>query len=280
MGTLVKSSKSVKISKQDLAETAIQADQDAKALALEGSEREQAGIETLQAAGDVARLGTAAVAAGASDLTRAVDSAVVADRLSTLSDVVETAGITDMSQGVDLLAHSEDVVAMSAMVGLMSADDLERGLEIARMAGELGAIGNVADALEMPVLSAVLADRGSRLQSIAVEVILQAAATRSLSHMMSSTGREIGEMGEDEIDEGVLRVTTAEVAAKRAEELATESAMYAARGVVVGAAGMAAGDLAREMVVEGASEMAAGAADMASSEVLDDMAQTFAAEAE
>ena len=99
--------------------------------------------------------------------TRAVDAAVVADRLSTLSEIVETAGIDDISQGADLLAHSEDVAAMSAIVGLMSYSDIERGLELARMAGELRAISDVTHALEMPVLTAVLADRGERLQQVA-----------------------------------------------------------------------------------------------------------------
>ena len=280
MGKIVKSSKTVELSKQELAETAILADREAKALALEGSELESAGIQTLQDAGDVMRVGAVATAVAASDLTRAVDAAVVADRLSTLSGIVETAGIDDISQGADLLAHSEDVEAMSAIVGLMSYGDLERGLELARMAGELRAISDVTDALKMPVLTAVLADRGERLQQVAVEVILQAAATRSLSHVIADTGRMIGDLGENEIDEGVVRIAASEAAAQRAEELAAASDLLAARGTVAAGVAVTAGDMVREMVVEGASDLAAGAADMASSEELDDLAQTLAARAE
>ncbi len=179
-----------------------------------------------------------------------------------------------------MLAHSEDVAAMSAIVGLMSYGDIERGLELARMAGELRAISDVTDALEMPVLTAVLADRGERLQQVAVEVILQAAATRSLSHVIADTGRQIGDLGENEIDEGVVRLAASEAAAKRAGELAHASDMLATRGSVEAAVAVGAGELVREMVVEGTSDLAAGAADMAISEELDDFAQTLAANAE
>jgi hypothetical protein len=85
---------------------------------------------------------------------------VVAERVSTLSEIVEAAGVTDVAEGLEMLEASEDVDLMGAMVGLMSADDLERGLELARMAGELWSVGNVVDLLEMPVLSAFLASRG------------------------------------------------------------------------------------------------------------------------
>ncbi|RIK20084.1 MAG: hypothetical protein DCC51_07965 [Anaerolineae bacterium] len=280
MGTIVKSSETVELSKQTLAEAAIQADQDAKALALEGSEMENAGITTLREAGDVLTIGTAAVAAGASDLTRAVDAAVVADRLSTLSEIVETAGIDDISQGADLIAHSEDVETMSAIVGLMSYGDLERGLELARLAGELEAVSHVTDALEMPVLTVFLSDRGAHLKKVAVDVIMQAAATRSLSQVMSDTGRKIGDLGENEVDEGVVRLMASDAAAQRAEELAVASNLLATRGAVEVGVAVAADELVRGMVAEGASELAAGAADMAASESLDDLAQTLAANAE
>ena len=56
-------------------------------------------------------------------------------------------------EGVETILAGEDVDAMSAVVGLMSAEDLEHGLEMARVAGELWAVGDVIDMLQMPVLA-------------------------------------------------------------------------------------------------------------------------------
>ena len=174
-------------------------------LAVDGEIDMAIGADELDDARDVAAVGVVAAAAAASDLTRAVDAEVVAERLATLSDLVGAAGINDISEGVDLLSAADDVDAMSAMVGLMSLGDVERGLELGRVAGELMTIANVVDELDMPILAAVLDDRGMQLQDIATDVILRAAAERSLAHLMAATGRQIGEMGETEIEEGVLR---------------------------------------------------------------------------
>ena len=67
--------------------------------------------------------------------------------------------IVDVIEGAEMLAASEDIGVMSTIVSLMSAEDLERGLELARLAGELWTIGDVMDAVDMPILSAFMADR-------------------------------------------------------------------------------------------------------------------------
>ena len=161
-----------------------------------------------------------------------MDAEVVADRLATLSDLVGVAGVNDISEGVELLSASDDVDAMSAMVGLMSLGDVERGLELGRVAGELMTIANVVDELDMPILSAVLDDRGMQLQNIATDVILRAAAERSLASLMAATGQQIGEMGEVEIEEGVLRTAASDIAAERSAELAAAGVGLAVRGAV------------------------------------------------
>jgi hypothetical protein len=144
-----------------------------------------AGLDTLEAAADVADIGKAALVAGASDVTRGVDAMVVAERMARLSDLVGAAGVTDVAEGMEMLEAADDVDLMSAVVGLMSADDLERGLEIARIAGELWAVGDVVDMLEMPILADFLESRGEALQMTAVDVMLQAVSTRALSVAMS-----------------------------------------------------------------------------------------------
>ena len=73
------------------------------------------------------------------------------ERVRQLSDIAAAAGIMDVAEGAEILAASEDVAATSAMVGLMSGEDLESGLALARIAGEMWAIGDVVELLQMPV---------------------------------------------------------------------------------------------------------------------------------
>jgi hypothetical protein len=113
---------------------------------------------------------------------------------------------------------------MSAMVGLMSAGDLESGLEVARTAGELWAMSDVVDLMEMPVIATFLESRGESLQDVAVDIILQAAATRGLSNIMAAKGKSIAEMGAEEVAEGIVRMTASEAMAERSKELAAAGA--------------------------------------------------------
>jgi hypothetical protein len=72
-------------------------------LADEGVAGVEEGIETLEAAADVADVGREALAAGASDVTRGVDEMVVADRLAAVSEIVGVAGVTDVVEGMALM---------------------------------------------------------------------------------------------------------------------------------------------------------------------------------
>ena len=105
---------------------------------------------------------------------RAVDAEVVADRLSALA-ISSLSPVRDIDQGIDLLITSDDVDAMSAVVGMMSLGDVERGLALLSGGGS-STIASIMDELDMPILSAVLDDRGMQLPEMAVEVVLRAAA--------------------------------------------------------------------------------------------------------
>jgi hypothetical protein len=215
-----------------------------------------AGADELGVARGAASLSAVAGLAAASDLTRAVDAEVVADRLAMLGQVVAEAGINDLGQGADLLSVSDDVDAISALVGLMSLGDLERGLQLGRLAGELKTISNVVAELEMPILSAVLADRGSVLQGIARDVILRGAATRALSQTIEATGTRLADLGVEEIDEGELRLLAADIALQRSNELA-------AAGLAVGLRGAAEAEVAGDAMTVAGVEAGAGVADAA-----------------
>jgi hypothetical protein len=200
--------------------------------------------------------------ASASDITRAVDAEVVADRLAKLSDVVAAAGVNDLGQGADLLSVSDDVETVSAVVGLMSLGDLERGLQLGRLAGELKTISSVVAAMKMPILSAVLEDRGAMLQGIARDVILRGAATRALSQTIAATGAHLAQMGLDEMDEGELRIAAASIAAERSQELMAAGLVLGARGAVEAAVASEAAGVARAEAEAGLAEVAVGAAEL------------------
>jgi hypothetical protein len=171
---------------------------------------------------------------------------------------VASAGVADVAEGAAILAASEDVSVLSAMVGLMSVEDLDHGLELARLSGELQAVGQVINLLQMPVLSAFLAARGGRLQEMAVEQIRQSGSTHSLARALTATGQKIAGMGENEIVEGIARLAVSEGMAERSALLSTEGALLAAKGMEQM---VAAGELdlaARAAAAEGAADIAEG----------------------
>jgi hypothetical protein len=151
---------------------------------------------------------------------------------------------------------------MSAMVGLMSAQDLERGLEIARTAGELWAVSDVVDTLEMPVLSGFLESRGESLQVVAVDVMLAAVGARALSVALSEEARRVADLGTEEAAEGLARLAVSAGLAGGGEELGAAGARLAAEGLAETEAGLELGQAAREMAVEGVAEIAEGAAEL------------------
>lgn len=230
----------------------------------EGKEYMEAGLDAVQLGRDLAGGAMDEVAAGARDMTRAIDSAVVADRLGTLSKVAASAGVNDIAQGTELMLASEDVAAMSAAVGLMSLDDLQSGLHVGRIAGELETISQVLSVLEMPVVAAILVDRSLQLQEIATNTVLQAAASHGLSEVMNAAGKQLGEMGEEEMDEGLLRVAAAKVAKQRAEELEAQSVELGIKGMTEIANAAQTVELATEVANQGIEAVAVGSAQMAS----------------
>jgi len=142
-------------------------------MAIEGVEEVIEGAETLDAAADFGMASRVALAAGASDVTRGIDAMAIADRAAVLSEAVGVAGITDISEGADLLATSDDIAVQSAIVGSMSEEDLALGMQLASIAGQLEAVGDVADILGLPVMSAFLDSKSDELQDLSVDTILR-----------------------------------------------------------------------------------------------------------
>ena len=90
-------SKKVTVSKKQLAETGAEMQVAGTVSEIAGMAEVADGLDELAVAQQAVRLGVAEVAAGSSDLTRAADAAIVAERMQDLSEIVGAAGVTDVS---------------------------------------------------------------------------------------------------------------------------------------------------------------------------------------
>jgi hypothetical protein len=253
-------SKKVVVSKQQLTKQGEELEAVGTVAEVVGAVAVAEGLENLSVAQTAVQVGVKSVAAASSDLTRAADAAIVSEKVQELSDIVGAAGVNDVEQGVDLLLQSDNVKAMGAIVSLMSNEELERGMELARLAGELSVAGGVVDVLDMPVLAEFLAERGARLQEIAVDQLLRYTGTRALAGALKDTGKEIEEMGQQEVEEGLVRVAVSEVAAERSAQLAAASDALASRATDELITAAIAREVAQEAVVEGVTAIAEGSA--------------------
>jgi len=194
----------VSVSKKQLTATGEELEMVGAMAEVDGALKVADGAENLEVAQVAGRIAVSQVAAGSSDLTRAADAAIVAERVQELSEIVGAAGVVDVEEGVDMMLKGGDVKAMGAIVKLMSREELDRGLELARIAGELGTVSDVAGLLDMPVIAEFLEERGSRLQEIAVDQLLRYTGTRALAGAIKEAGEHIEAMGEDEVVDGVV----------------------------------------------------------------------------
>ena len=271
--------KRVPVSKQQLAETGEALEVAGAVTAVEGAAGMVAGAQDLKVAKTAGAVGVAEVAAGASDLTRATDAALAAERMQQLSDIVGAAGVVDVAEGVDLLLKGGDVRAMGAIVTLMSREELDRGLELARIAGEMWTVSDLAALLDMPMLADFLEERGMRLQEIAVDQLLRSTGTRALAGSIKRAGQDIEAMGEAEIAEGAVRVAVSEAAAERSAELSVASDALAVKGVDELETAAVAGAVAKEAARTGVAEIAAGAEEMGAGEATEAAGEALEARA-
>lgn len=103
-----------------------------------------------------------------------------------------------------------------------------------RSPGQLAVAADVVAMLDMPVLAEFLADKGDDLRDLAVDAIIKFAAAHAMANTMESIGAQVGEMGADEMVEGLARRTVADAAAQHSEDLAMAGLGYAVSGMGVG----------------------------------------------
>lgn len=268
-------SKRVSVSKRKLANTAGKMEETAIVAATTGTQEALQGTDRLEAAGEMAEAGALLFAKGASDITQAADTKTMSNRMTVLSEAVAIAGVADISQGAEILAQSEDVGVMSALVGMMSSEDLEHGLELARLSGELETTSEMVDALRMPVLANFLSDRAARLHEMSVAQIRRAISTDGISQVLAATGKKISTLGENEVEEGMARLTLSEVAAVESEVMSRTSEDLATKGIEEMVVAGEVTKVARAEAAEGAAEISSGSAVIGAALAMDEMAATL-----
>jgi hypothetical protein len=272
--TAIKKSKPqrVSISKRKLAETAKVMEGAAIVAAIEGEQQAIQGADKLKAAKVKEAVGNEYVIQGATKITRAADEKAVSERMAVLSDVVATAGVVDIAEGAEMLAASEDVGVLSALVGMMGRGDIDHGLELARLSGELFTVRDMVEALKMPVLADFLTDRAARLHAMSVEQIRIAMSADGLSKVLAATGKKIGTLGENEVEEGMVRLSTSAAVANESEALAKSSDDLAVKGLAEVVIGEEVAQEARDEALQGTADISSGSAVMGAALAMDDMA--------
>jgi hypothetical protein len=264
--------KRVSISKRKLAATAKEMQDSALAAAIAGEQEAIQGADKVKAAKVKEAVGNEYVVQGATHLTRAADEKAVSERMAILSDVVATAGVVDIAEGAEMLAASEDVGVLSALVGMMGRGDIEHGLELARLSGEFYTVRDMVDALKMPVLADFLTDRAARLHEMSVEQIRIAISADGLSQVLATTGKKISALGENEVQEGMVRLSTSGAVAEESDALARSSDNLAVKGLAEVAIGEQVAQDARADAMEGAADISSGSAMLGAAMAMDDMA--------
>ncbi len=265
-------SQDVTIRKSELADTAAEMEQAAVAAAIVGQQEAVHGAKRIESAGQLAADGQTLLVAGARDVPRAMDEKLVSDRLAVIGEAVAVAGVVDVAEGAAMLAESEDVGVMSALVGMMSKDDLDHGLELARLAGELLTVSDIVEELQMPVLADFLAERSDRLHAMSLEQIHIAASTEGVSQLLASSGTRISHMGDNEVEEGMLRMQIAQASAAKSAAMSQASEELAAQGIEEVVVGGGVTRAARSEAVEGVKEISSGSMVMGAAQAIDDVA--------
>jgi hypothetical protein len=265
-------SRRVSVSKRKLAKSAEEMEGAAIVAAVTGEQAVIHGAAQLNQASEMQAVGTVVFAKGASDLTHAVDEKVVSQRMAVLSDVVATAGVVDIAEGAEMLAASEDVGVVSALVGMMSREDIDHGLELARLSGELHTASDILDALKLPVLATFLSERASRLHTMSVEQIRIAISTDGVSQILTATEKRISTLGQNEVEEGMVRLSTSEAVSAESAARSKASEDLARQGIEEMVIGGEVTKAAADEAKEGVAEISSGSAVMGAALAMDDVA--------
>jgi hypothetical protein len=147
------------------------------------------------------------------------DATTTEEGVGSSSELFASGGEADRQEGEEILDVSARTGDAGAQIGLLSLERKYSGLEIGRIAGELAQLGREIGARDLPLLSAILANRSGVLQRISAETIASAATANELAGVLKSTGGQVGELGVAEMEEGAARLAVASVLAAHAADI-------------------------------------------------------------
>ena len=148
-----------------------------------------------------------------------------------------------------------------------------------RVSGELATASVIVDRMGKPILAAFLADRGEKLQDLAVDVIMRLGAMRALAQSLADSSAKIGELGANEAAEGFVRIAAAGRAAEASEALGVMGAELTVQGVEEVIIAEAARQTAKEALIEGVGDVAGGAYDLGEASAVDVAGEALQAKA-
>lgn len=143
----------------------------------------------------------------------------MAERSERLAEAMAASGITDIEEGAQLLSASENVGMLAEALQMVGSEDVEVGLQLARVGGELAALRGVVETLNTPFLKPFLESRSKLLIDLGRQLMLSSVTKRALAGAARETAERIGELGENEIEEGREQLEASEEIGEEAAEL-------------------------------------------------------------
>ena len=197
-------SKRVSVGKRELQETANAVEDIAIQEGVLGLDQAKEGVDKLEAAREVGTLGRGALAVGVARCTRGADEMAVAEGLSQ----------NQRRRGSGRRrGHGRRRRTAGRFGGRRDPERDRRvpqrsrprhAMGIAAIAGQLAVVADIVAMRDMPVLADFLEAKGEALHQLAVESIVKFAAGRAVSESMAQTAARVGELGADEMAEGMV----------------------------------------------------------------------------
>jgi hypothetical protein len=124
-------------------------------------------------------------------------------------------------------------------------------------------------------LATFLIERAARLHAMSVEQIRIAISTDGVSQILSAAEQRISTLGENEVEEGMVRLSTSQAVAAESAARSQASEDLAVRGIEEMVIGGEVSDVAQAETVKAAAEISSGSAVIGAALAMDDMAASL-----
>ncbi len=227
-----------------------------------GVETVTRGMEELEAAQGLAKVGQQQAMYAASDVTLGAAEFKVARAAEGLGAMAAVGALVDVAQAGEVLLTADQVAEMSGAVRSMSADDLERALDLGAISGQLAVVSDLAFGLEMITLGEFLHAKSRQLRGHAVEAVLLMQGNRDLARSMHKVSNRMAGVGVTELARASVKMGLAEGLQAKSEELAERGADDVALGLDEARSADAIGEAAKALAQEGIEDLAVGSGEI------------------